>query len=118
MKIVFIYDNSNEMYKKLVNGITESLESSESKENVVISNKFSPRSKCDIYVVVSDNILEIKKYSEKILDKNRILILTENLASSHVINCIEITPNVCYMKNDINVISKKICAIFSSEKTI
>ena len=66
--------------------------------------------KFDIYLIASDELYTIKNYVEKfnLKDKNKIIILTENIDVNHVLGCIDITSNLIYFKRSLKDIMEEI----------
>ena len=118
MNILFIYKLDNENYNEIVNKIEENIKGliKDTIINLSRKEKVNVKSKTDIYVILSDDSEEVDIYFEKIKDKNKTIILTSNLSSSNILNLIKNTKNVCYMKNDVRILVKKIYNVYLENK--
>ncbi|MDF2865827.1 MAG: hypothetical protein K0R72_645 [Clostridia bacterium] len=114
MNILFIYELENEELKNITLKIEEKIKIliKDKTINVLRKNKVNQRVKADIYVILSDNYEEVDLYFERIKDKNKSIVLTNNIASSNILNLIKNTKNVCYAKNDVDVLAKKIYNVY------
>ncbi|MCX8075065.1 MAG: hypothetical protein N2749_05715 [Clostridia bacterium] len=111
MKCTFIYDISNIDHRDRIDEIIyyfNNISDNGKDFSFKVLDKVSKSLISDVYVMVFDSVEKINEYSQKISEKLKLIIMTENLSSSHVASCVKITPNVCYFKNDINVLAKKI----------
>lgn len=126
MNVVVLYDYKNKTTSDIVqNIINYCLENKEKNiYKIKFLNKLTIRTKCSLYLIFSDDINEINKYildnknSLKIKIKEgleisgnkspRIIIFTNNLATDHILSCIDIANDVCYMKNELNLILDRI----------
>lgn len=113
MNILLIYNKKDEKLKNRASQIKEYIESN--KEQYNIKCVLRQGLNVDLYIIISNNIDEIKKYSEKINDKEKIIILTSNINSGHILECIEITDNICYLKNKITSILDRINKIYEKK---
>jgi len=118
MNILFIYNLEKIEFKNVSLKIEESIKNimKDTIINIVRKDKVNYRLKSDIYVILSDNHEEISEYFEKIKDKNKSIVLTNNISSSNILNIIENTKNVCYMKNDIEILVRKIYNVYIESK--
>lgn len=118
MKVIFLCDKYIEQYEVLIQKIKEGVSLKENLESGIVdikitsSNRVNSKQKYDIYVILSDDAYEIEVLCKNIEEKNSILVITQNLASSHILRCVEITPNICYAKNSIQLLLKKICLCY------
>lgn len=108
MNIMFIYDFNNNEYENLVSCIENKINF---KSKVYKKNKITVKAKADVYVIISNDINEIEIYFKNIKEKSRVCVLTDNLSSSYIVKLIGITKNICYLKNDTDVIIKKIYSL-------
>jgi hypothetical protein len=126
MNVVVLYDYKNKTTSDIVkNVINYCLENKEKNIfKIKFLSKLTIRTKCSLYLIFSDDINEINKYmldnknSFKIKTKEgveigenkspKIIIFTNNLATNHILSCIDIANDVCYMKNKSNLILDRI----------
>lgn len=118
MNIVFIYNLETEEFENIVSEIEEKIKNmmKDTIINIVRKNKINYRLKADVYVILSDDYEEVDVYFEKLKDKNKSIVLTNNISSSNILNLIKNTKNVCYMKNDIEVLIRKIYNVYLESK--
>lgn len=118
MNILFIYKLDNEDYSGIVNKIEENIKElvKDTVINLSRKDKINVKVKADICVILSDDSEEVDIYFEKIRDKNKTIVLTNNLSSSNILNLIKNTKNVCYMKNDVRILVKKIYNVYLENK--
>jgi hypothetical protein len=122
MKVALLCNKDISKYKDLIDDINksfyldETIKSNEKDMKLNVFDKSSIRIKSDIYLILSDNFEEIQEMTIDIKSKNSIVIITENLASSHVLKCIEITPNICYAKNDVTGLIRKVYSCYTNLK--
>ncbi len=114
MNILFIYELENEELQNITFKIEEKIKILIKNKtiNILRKNKINQRVKADIYVILSDNYEEVDIYFEKIKDKNKSIVLTSNISSSNILNLIKNTKNVCYTKNDVDVLANKIYNVY------
>ena len=112
MNIYFIYNKEENKFTQKVDEIEEYIEKKGNQYPIKILLKISQRVNCDLQIILSDDINEISKKIEKITDKNKVLIITSNIESIHILKCIELTPNVTYLGNKCEVILDRINKIY------
>lgn len=114
MDILFIYNLENKDYEEVTLKIEESMKEiiKEKMINVKRKDKVNTRTKADVYVILSDESKQSDAFYEKIKNKNKSIVLTKNLSSSHILNLINHTKNICYMKNDVRIIVRKIYDVY------
>ncbi len=109
MNVAFIYDLQDNKNILLIENIKEINEDAEGTERINIIEKYNQRNRIDVFVIISNEIQQITDYIKNIKNKiHKILIITENLDTEHILKCIEITPNISYMNNKIENILNKI----------
>lgn len=116
MNICFKYDKNEIKFEERINELKEYIENNESTYNIKILSKITNRSKCDIYIIISDKINEIYEYLDLIKDKSQILIITSNITASHILNCTNVTNNLTYLGNRNEVILNRINNIYERSK--
>ena len=118
MNILFIYNLENKEFDSVSLKIEESIKNimKDTIINVFRKDKINYRLKPDIYVILSDNHEEVDGYFTKIKDKKKSIVLTNNISSSNILSLIENTKNVCYMKNDIDILVRKIYNVYIESK--
>jgi len=118
MNILFIYNLENKEFDSVSLKIEESIKNimKDTIINVFRKDKINYRLKPDIYVILSDNHEEVDGYFTKIKDKKKSIVLTNNISSSNILSLIENTKNVCYMKNDIEILVRKIYNVYIESK--
>lgn len=116
MNIATMYKNDNKEISDIVkNIINYCLENKEiiTNENKKIKelkfiNKITSRCKYNLFLIFSNDINEIKEFLNMNKNKEKVIIFTSNLKTEHILNCIEITSDICYMNNNLSVILNKI----------
>lgn len=117
MNILIMHDEKNEEINKFVIEFIEISNDISYAKKVKCITKVTQKCKYDICMIVSNDIIEIKKYVEKLKKIDNIIIITSNLEAKHVVECISITADVCYLKKDIKtIIDKMLRRINESEK--
>lgn len=111
MKILIICDKKDEKYVQKAKDLKEELCSNKMDSKINVFIKYSKNQKYDILVIFSDDINFIQGNLKLIENEENIVVITDNLSSSYIIECIKITPNLCYAGNDINVIAKKVLSV-------
>jgi len=118
MNILFIYNLEEKEFENISLKIEESIKNimKDTIINIVRKDSINYRFKPDIYLILSDNHEEVDGYFRKIKDKNKSIVLTNNISSSNILSLIENTKNVCYMKNDIDILVRKIYNVYIESK--
>lgn len=118
MDILFIYNLEEKEFENITFRIEEKMKNmvKDTIINVVRKDKLNYRLKPDVYVILSDNYEEVDVYFEKLKDKNKSIVLTNNISASNILNLIKSTKNVCYMKNDVEVLVRKIYNVYIESK--
>lgn len=116
LNIYFEYNKDEIEFENKVNSIKKYIEENVELYDIKILSRITSKSKYDVYVIISNDLNEIYKYCKKIKDKNKILVITSNIDSSHVLGCIDITFNLTYFKNDNEYILKRLNEIFNKNK--
>lgn len=114
MKILLLNDNDNKDLLNMVDKLKENIKLLDTNEKISIVVKYIAKQKYDVIVIITDMIDTVEKY-KALLGKNmlnKLMIITGNLSSSFIINCIKITPNICYIKNDIDFLAKKVYSVY------
>ncbi len=108
MNVMFKYDIQN---NKLFEDIKK-IEKLTQEKGITLLNEYNLRKKLDLLVIFSEDINEIHKYTDKIINKVKyILIVTQNLKTEHILACIEITPYIIHFNCGTNKIVNKILEI-------
>lgn len=118
MNMAFMYNDNNkeidDVVKKIINYCLENKEIiiNENKnkkiKDIKIITKITSKSKYELFLIFSNDIDEINELL--IMNKNleNVLIFTNNLKTEYILKCIEITSDICYLNNDLNIILNKI----------
>lgn len=109
MKVVLISDESVCEYQKKVNDIKSKLET----KKINISLKYSKNSVYDMVVIFSDNLEYITNHINLKNSKTLYVIMTQNLTSEYIINCVKLTPYVGFSKNTTEYIIQKLLNIYN-----
>lgn len=118
MNILFIYNLENKDYYKITCRIEEGINDliKDTIINIDRRDKINVKTKTDIYIILSDESQEVDMYFEKIKNKNKVIVLTNNLSSSNILNAVRNTKNVCYMNNDVRILITKIYNVYLENK--
>lgn len=116
LNIYFEYNKDKKEFVDKVNSIKKYIEEYENLNKIKILSRITSKSKCDIHVIISNELTEIYKYCKNIKDKNKILVITSNIDAAHVLGCIEVTFNLTYLKKDDEYIVKRLNEIYSKNK--
>ncbi len=118
MNIFFIYNLENKEYEEITLKLEEKIKSvmKDTIINILRLGKINNKLKPDIYAILSDDSDEVDRYFEKIKDTHKSIVLTNNISSSNILNLIKNTKNVCYMKNDIGILVRKIYNVYIENK--
>lgn len=103
MKVNFLYNIKDKKIQKKF----EELKKYEI-EKVEIYSNLSFKTKCELYVIISNEFAEVHEYLDKINNKGKIMIITENVSSDFVLFCIGYTKNMAYLFSSNEVIMDKI----------
>lgn len=118
MNIIFVYNLENKEFDELTFKIEESIKEIFFDKVVKISrkDKINSRLNPDVYVILSDDYDEVNKYYESSKIKGNCIVLTNNISSTNIRNMIKKTSYICYTKNDIETIVKKIYTVYLIHK--
>lgn len=114
MKVVFINNTNNDKANDLKLKIKTNLISFNKKlkeDRIILYNKYYSNCDYDIYIIFSNNIDDLKASILNLKPNANIIIITDNLSSSYILDCIKVTPNVCYSKNDPIYLIQKIYSV-------
>lgn len=118
MNIFFIYNFEEKEFENISLEIEKNIKNiiKDININVIRKEKINNRLKADIYVILSDDYLEVGEHFGKIKDKNKSIVLTNNISSSNILGLIENTKNICYMKNDAEILVRRIYNVYLESK--
>lgn len=112
MNIYFSYDKNNEEFENKVIDLKDYIKNNSDIYEMKILLKISQKTKCDMHIMLSNDIDEISKKFEKIKDSNKVIIITSNVETSHILKCIDFTSNLTYLGNKSEVILDRINKIY------
>lgn len=125
MNMAFIYNDNNKeidgVVKKIINYCLENkkiiINENKNKKikDIKIITKITSKSKYEVFLIFSNDIDEINELL--IMNKNleNVLIFTNNLKTEYILKCIEITSDICYLNNDLNIILNKIIKVLNKK---
>ena len=116
MNVYFMYDKNNEYIIEKIHKLKDFIENRYNTYGIKLLSRITQKTKCDIYVVISDNLEEITKYFEKVENKKKIILLTSKLEDSHILNCINITKNISFLGNKCEVIVDRVISLYEETK--
>jgi len=116
MNIYYIYDKNEIKFENKINELKDYIEENKNTYKIKTLTKLTSKTNCDIYIILSDDLDETNKQFEKLEEKEKVLIITSNISTSHILGCIDITSNVTYLGNSPNVILKRINNIYEKTK--
>lgn len=116
MNVYFLYNLNNVVINELVDSLMNNINLSKSKFKMFKKDKLNIKTSSNIYIVISNEIEEIKNFFSKIKENNNTMIITDNLASSFILECANLTNSICYLKNSIEVISNRIVELYENKK--
>lgn len=96
MNICLMYNKADKNAIKCANKIKEYEGELKEKYALKFVERISNRSKIDMYIIIADEIEEIIQYDIKIEEKEKIVIITGNCETSHILSCIEITNTISH----------------------
>ncbi len=116
MNIAIIYKNDNkeidDIVKNIINYCLENKEiiinENKKTKELKFINKITSRCKYNLFLIFSNDINEINEFLNMNKNKEKVMIFTSNLKTEHILKCIEITSDICYMNNNLSVILNKI----------
>lgn len=114
MKVNFLYKDEHESLKRKVEDLKKFKK--EQENEIEILENLTARSKCDLYVILSDQIEEIWYFGKRVKDKNKLLIITSNIDTSHILNCIEVTKHITYLNNTCRCILERLQKIYDENQ--
>lgn len=110
MKILIISDDQVTEYSEKKEGLKKELEKL-NRNKKTITTKYTKSQKYDLVIIFSDNLQFISNYQNSFKENSVLVILTQNLTPDYILNCIKITPYVCYSKNTTEYLVNKIKGI-------
>lgn len=116
MNIFFEYNDNEKEFVNKINSIKSYIDENKDIYKMKVLSKVTSKSRCDLHIIVSNDLNEIYKYAKKIEDKSKVLIITSNIQAAHVLGCIDITLNITYLKNENENILKRISDICEKNK--
>ena len=93
MKINCLYNKDLEIFEKKVIEMKEIGK----KVEVDIFDNCSNRTKFDYYIIISDDEQEIVNLKNKVKNLDKLIIITSNLDTKHILFCINITKKISYI---------------------
>ena len=118
MNVAVLYNEEDNEIKNIVNDFLEYYLNNTLRysQKIKFISKITIRTKYEICLIFSDNIEEINEMINKNKIDSKIIIFTRNLNSEHILKCIQITNDICYMKNNLENIFEKIFVVIDKYK--
>lgn len=120
MKVYFVYSNNNKRSESLVNRIQNSMKQLDNGYELYTCtsylgiDKLKLDSRC-MYVFLFDEIASLMKYKNNLKSSSINLLITENLSSNYLIDSLKFVNDICYAKNDIELISNRIVSSYNKQ---
>lgn len=113
MNVAVLYNEEDNEIKYIVNNFSEYYLNNTLRysQKIKFLNKITIRTKYEICLIFADDIKEINEMINQNKINSKIIIFTRNLNSEYILKCIQITNDICYMKNNLENIFKKIFVV-------
>ena len=110
MKVGFVYSEKYSCYDELLREIIEDIKEKVKDEEVEARNIVckSNRKKYDLYVILSDDIENLKNSICKFKCKSKAVLITENLSEEYIRYALNDVIDIVYAKNNIENITNRI----------
>ncbi|MEG2348099.1 MAG: hypothetical protein RSB67_00435 [Clostridia bacterium] len=116
MNIQLIYNKNNKEIKERLEILKKYIKEECNEYCIKFFERQNEKNVIDIYLIISNDFEEIKQYEEKIKEKKKIAILTNNLDTIHILNCINISKTISYLESQPKNIVEKIILKYYKEK--
>lgn len=114
MKVLLIADESVNEYISKTDEIKIEMEN----KKITALKRKAKNTFYDVIVIFSDNLEYIAKHIDMKNSKTIYVIMTQNLTSEYIMNCIKLTPYVGFSKNTNEYIIQKILNIYQKSQVI
>lgn len=108
MNICLMYNKEAKEAVNFVNNLKNYDGKLKDKYSIKFLERVTSRTSVDIYLIISNEIEEIIQYDVKIKDKERIVIVTGNCDTTHILSCIEITNTVSHIDSAVERVLERV----------
>lgn len=118
MNVLVISEENNAISERVVNNVENcynNLEESFNNKIKFLKSK-TGKTKVDVYLIISDKTGFIEEEFNKVKEKNKIMIVTQNFTPKHVIACLILTENLYSGKKEEKYILEKIVNLYDKNR--
>ena len=118
MNVLLISEENDAISERVVNNVEncyDNIEESFSNKIKFLKSK-NGKTKVDVYLIISDKTEFIEKEFNKIKEKNKVMIVTQNFTPKHVIACLILTENLYSGKKEEKYILEKITNLYEKNR--
>lgn len=118
MNVLLISEENDAISEIVVNNVENCYDNIEESFNNKIKflKSKNGKTKVDVYLIISDKTEFIEKEFNKIKEKNKVMIVTQNFTPKHVIACLILTENLYSGKKEEKYILEKITNLYEKNR--
>lgn len=118
MNVLLISEENDAISERVVNNVENCYDNIEESFNNKIKflKSKNGKTKVDVYLIISDKTEFIEKEFNKIKEKNKVMIVTQNFTPKHVIACLILTENLYSGKKEEKYILEKITNLYEKNR--
>ncbi len=118
MNVLLISEENDAISERVVNNVENCYDNIEESFNNKIKflKSKNGKTKVDVYLIISDKTEFIEMEFNKIKEKNKVMIVTQNFTPKHVIACLILTENLYSGKKEEKYILEKIANLYEKNR--
>lgn len=118
MNVLLISEENDAISERVVNNVENCYDNIEESFNNKIKflKSKNGKTKVDVYLIISDKTEFIEMEFNKIKEKNKVMIVTQNFTPKHVIVCLILTENLYSGKKEEKYILEKITNLYEKNR--
>ena len=118
MNVLLISEENDAISERVVNNVENCYDNIEESFNNKIKflKSKNGKTKVDVYLIISDKTEFIEMEFNKIKEKNKVMIVTQNFTPKHVIACLILTENLYSGKKEEKYILEKIAKLYEKNR--
>ena len=119
INLTFVFDKNNKRFNEMFKKIKETIEEKHKSYKACYYNK------CDsaghlanhgVCIYIFNDIKDLAKNANNIKIKLPTILLTENILSGFILDALRYVNDICYMKNDVEVIVHRIINSYKKQR--
>ena len=120
MNVLLISEENDAISERVVNNVENCYDNIEESFNNKIKflKSKNGKTKVDVYLIISDKTEFIEMEFNKIKEKNKVMIVTQNFTPKHVIACLILTENLYSGKKEEKYILEKITNLLQKNRVL